>query len=84
MNFNLNSWLELTIFLEGWNHIPRVKAVSWNFPTNCCKLNTDGSSWGNPGDATGGGILRNSSGIMIFAFTDHFGIKSSSAGCIPC
>ncbi|XP_027065969.1 uncharacterized protein [Coffea arabica] len=40
-------------------------------------LNTDGCSKGNPGVSGGGGILRDSSGLPLFAFSTYFGEISS-------
>ncbi|KAK1570504.1 hypothetical protein Q3G72_002883 [Acer saccharum] len=36
------------------------------------KLNLDGSSLGNPGPTSGGGVLRDSSGNFIFGFSKFF------------
>ena len=55
----------------------RVKQVYWLFPGHSFKLNTDGSSRGNPGEAAGGGILRDGQGSTIFVFSDYFGTKTS-------
>ena len=49
----------------------------WKFPVHRYKLNTDGSSRGNSGEAAGGGILRDTYGSTIFVFHDFFGIKTS-------
>ena len=40
-------------------------------------LNTDGCSKGNPGWSGGRGILRDSSGIPVFAYSAFFGRRSS-------
>ena len=36
-------------------------------------LNTDGCSKGNPGTGGGGGVLRDSSGRLLFAFSAYLG-----------
>lgn len=38
-----------------------------------CKLNIDGAFRGNPGSAGGDGIIRNTQGNMIFAFSENLG-----------
>ncbi|XP_027103196.1 uncharacterized protein [Coffea arabica] len=48
--------------------------VRWETPsTKICKLNTDGCSPGNPGISGGGGVLRDSSGALIFGFSIPLG-----------
>ena len=46
-------------------------------PSSWFKLNTDGSSIGNPGKAGGGGVLRDSNGNWVRGFSSSFGITSS-------
>ena len=41
------------------------------------KLNTDGSSLGNPGLARGGGLIRNKEGIWVAGFARKIGITTS-------
>lgn len=41
------------------------------------KLNTDGSSLGNPGLAGGGGLIRNEKGGWVVGFASKIGITSS-------
>ena len=41
------------------------------------KLNTDGSSLGNPGPAGGGGVIRDEEGAWIVGFARNIGITSS-------
>ncbi|PWA90722.1 non-LTR retroelement reverse transcriptase [Artemisia annua] len=43
-------------------------------PVNWVLLNTDGASRGNPGEAGGGGILQDSQGCFLRAFTENHGI----------
>ena len=40
------------------------------------KLNTDGSSLGNPGLAGGGGVIRDIEGAWIMGFVRNIGITS--------
>jgi hypothetical protein len=51
--------------------VPR--ALSW------VKLNTDGSSLGNPGQAGGGGVIRDHASHWIRGFTRHVGVATSLA-----
>ena len=52
--------------------------IRWERPNRGWhKLNTDGSSLGNPGMASGGGILHSESGTWIKAFTRKIGITTS-------
>ena len=54
--------------------------VTWLKTTpGVLKLNTNGGSKGNPGQSGGGGgILRDSDGNMILAFSSHFGSSTSA------
>ena len=57
--------------------IPRI--IKWNSLLEpLIKLNTNGSSLGNPGLAGAGGLLRNSSGAWISSFSLHMGITSNN------
>lgn len=54
--------------------------VIWNNPTfGEFKLNVDGCSKGNPGNAGGGGILRDHLGHMVMAFTVYLGCCSNNS-----
>lgn len=46
------------------------RRIKWERPLRgWCKLNTDGSSLGNPGAAGGGGVIRDALGAWIQAFS---------------
>ncbi|XP_075096253.1 uncharacterized protein LOC142174367 [Nicotiana tabacum] len=54
--------------------------VLWNNPAfGEFKLNVDGCSKGNPGNAGGGGILRDHLGHMVMAFTVYLGCCSNNS-----
>ncbi|KAK9990806.1 hypothetical protein SO802_025791 [Lithocarpus litseifolius] len=61
------------------NRNPRIeRSIRWERPNRGWhKLNTDGSSLGNLGLASGGGILRNEVGGWIRAFSRKIGITTS-------
>ena len=46
-------------------------------PVEWCKLNTDGTSLGNPGKAGGGGIIRDSEGRWVKGFARSIGFTAS-------
>nr|POE77134.1 putative ribonuclease h protein [Quercus suber] len=48
-------------------------------PKNWFKLNSDGSSFGNPGHAGGGGIIRNSNGEWVSGYARAIGTTTSVA-----
>ena len=53
-------------------------AVAWQKPpTGWVKLNTDGSSFGNPGQSGGGGLLRDAEGRWIIGFARNYGNLNS-------
>ncbi|CAI9763285.1 unnamed protein product [Fraxinus pennsylvanica] len=52
----------------------QIRVVSWTKPIhNRVKLNVDGSSLGNPGQAGGGGMIRNEKCELVSAFCTYFG-----------
>ena len=59
--------------------IPRFeRLVRWERPyRSWFKLNTDGSAIGNHGTASGGGILRDDSGIWVKGFARNIGTTTS-------
>ena len=55
-----------------------VRRVRWMRPSNgWVKLNTDGSSLGNLGRASGSGLIRDANGGWIKGFTCNIGVFSS-------
>ncbi|CAA6662919.1 unnamed protein product [Spirodela intermedia] len=42
------------------------------------KLNVDGASQGNPGPSGGGGILHDSTGCILFAFSNFYNIRTNT------
>jgi hypothetical protein len=55
-----------------------AQIVRWSPPSHGrYKLNCDGSSFGNPGQSGGGGILRDHGGAFLWAFSDYFGVGTS-------
>ena len=79
-----NQRLGVHMFLqlyEGIAHPPpryRVQLVGWRPPEGgTLTLNTDGCSKGNLEVSSGGGILRDSSGLPLFAFSAYFWETSS-------
>ncbi|MQM02314.1 hypothetical protein Taro_035080 [Colocasia esculenta] len=57
--------------------IKAVKIVRWNPPLHGLLLNVDGASKGNPGPCGGGGIIRDTTGTMLVAFSHFYGAGSS-------
>ena len=52
--------------------------ISWNRPsTRWCKLNTDGTSFGNLGKARGGGVIRDCEGRWMRGFARSIGFTTS-------
>ena len=52
--------------------------VRWEKPPlGWCKLNTDGASFGNPGRARGGGVIRDSEGRWLRGFARSIGFTTS-------
>ena len=55
-----------------------LNMVKWDRPgIGWMKLNTDGSSLGNPGSAGGGGVIRDWHGRWVASFSRKIGIASS-------
>jgi len=70
--------------VEGcWKDV-HIREVKWMTPPhNILKLNTDGSALNNPGNIGGGGILRDSNGVMIYAFTIPLGFGTNKSSMTP-
>ncbi|CAA6675315.1 unnamed protein product [Spirodela intermedia] len=52
-----------------------IRSVRWTPPkVGQWKLNVDGASQGNYGPSGGGGILRDSTGCIFFAFSNFYNI----------
>ncbi|OVA10817.1 Ribonuclease H domain [Macleaya cordata] len=57
---------------------PSIIQVNWALPlAGWIKINTNGSSHGNPGLSGYGGIFRNCRGFVMGYFADHLGISTS-------
>ncbi|XP_042974708.1 uncharacterized protein LOC122306346 [Carya illinoinensis] len=61
----------------------QVSFVKWELLRGgMMKLNVDGGARGNPGDAGGGGIIRDCSGSCIAGFAHHYGVtRNTVAEC---
>ncbi|CAA6655179.1 unnamed protein product [Spirodela intermedia] len=56
-----------------------VRSVRWTPPrAGQWKLNVDGASQGNPGSSGGGGILRDSTGCILFAFSNFYNMQTNT------
>ncbi|XP_060201107.1 uncharacterized protein LOC132629772 [Lycium barbarum] len=72
-------WLELWDQVETIKQAIDIKVVRWAKPNHLTmKLNTDGCCKGNPGEAAGGGIFRDSNGQLVMAFHSYFGTISNN------
>ena len=55
-----------------------MKNIRWGRPrSGWRKLNTDGSSLGNPGLASGGGVIRDEPSNWVIGFSRRIGVSSS-------
>ena len=62
----------------GKSKVSTPLQVKWLLPpSGWAKLNTDGSSFGNPGPAGGGGVIRDSLGTWIQGFSRSIGFATS-------
>lgn len=64
------------------NKIPKI--VAWKKPIRgVFKLNMDGCSMRNPGEAGGGGVIRDAGGNSIVGFTRYYGVATNTLveGC---
>ncbi|GAU35943.1 hypothetical protein TSUD_394910 [Trifolium subterraneum] len=70
----------LKIFRVTIHHpkTPILKEIIWQPPLlNWIKVNIDGASCGNPGNASCGGVFRNYNADFMFAFVDPLGVETS-------
>ncbi|GAU45776.1 hypothetical protein TSUD_24400 [Trifolium subterraneum] len=70
----------LKIFRVTIHHpkTPILKEIIWQPPLlNWIKVNIDGASCGNPGNASCGGVFRNNNADFMFAFVDPLGVETS-------
>nr|POE86012.1 putative ribonuclease h protein [Quercus suber] len=73
-NDNFEVWLKV----NSTSTVLHKSMVWWNKPPEgWFKLNTDGASYGNPGKAGGGGIIRNSHGHWIKGYSRSLGYTTS-------
>ncbi|KAF5465134.1 hypothetical protein F2P56_015165, partial [Juglans regia] len=57
----------------------QIDYIAWSKPEQgCVKLNTDGSSLGNPGVAGAGGVIWDMHGNMLLAFSKNIGYGTSN------
>ncbi|KAG2411275.1 hypothetical protein I3760_Q015100 [Carya illinoinensis] len=57
----------------------QLKYIKWEMPeVGTVKLNVDGGARNNPGEAGGGGIIRDSRGRCIAGFAHNYGIASNT------
>ncbi|KAH0746409.1 hypothetical protein KY285_008066 [Solanum tuberosum] len=65
--------------IEGCSQEVQIKEVRWMRPLDTIfKLNTDGNFLKNPDIIGGGGILRDSLGKMVYAFTIPLGVGTNN------
>ncbi|XP_055814558.1 uncharacterized protein LOC129884254 [Solanum dulcamara] len=65
---------DLVLLVKQCYQDTKVTPVCWTkTPDHLVKLNTDGSALSNPGNIGGGGILRNASSELIFAYAIPLG-----------
>ncbi|CDP11040.1 unnamed protein product [Coffea canephora] len=70
----VGSWSAVLSIFSRWRPRYSHRVVCWEFPVQgAFKLNTDRCSLGNPGVSGGGGVLRDSSGTLLFGFAVPFG-----------
>ncbi|KAH0695796.1 hypothetical protein KY289_013278 [Solanum tuberosum] len=73
------TWHEMIKIIELCKQDIRIWQISWRKPPqNILKLNTDGSALNNPGKIGGGGILRDHTGELVYAFTIPLGSGSNN------
>ncbi|PKH92355.1 hypothetical protein CRG98_049856, partial [Punica granatum] len=59
-------------------HASRREHAPWRCPQpGWCKLNVDGSSFGNPGKGGAGGLIRDEGGNWVVGFSAYIGFKTA-------
>ncbi|XP_027151921.1 uncharacterized protein LOC113751976 [Coffea eugenioides] len=71
------SWESLYLALVARPKEITILQVKWVALNGGYKLNTDGCSLGNLGASRGGGVVRNSQGGFVLAFSCSFGVSTS-------
>ncbi|XP_075507656.1 uncharacterized protein LOC142544497 [Primulina tabacum] len=65
-------------FFVGFQRTHRLAIVRWLCPPpGCFKLNIDGSSRGNPGESSVGGIVRDFYGRVLLSFSEFIGVGTN-------
>lgn len=67
----------LSLHIVDYTQHSTPRLVKWLRPPAGLKLNTDGCSRGNPGSSAGAGVIRNSSGDFVLAYSNFDGLSSS-------
>ncbi|XP_055814172.1 uncharacterized protein LOC129883562 [Solanum dulcamara] len=74
-----NNWRDLVLLVEKCYHDIKIIPVCWSKPPDhLLKLNTDGSALNTPGYIGGGGILRNASSELMFAYAIPLGTGTNN------
>ncbi|XP_077223042.1 uncharacterized protein LOC143856662 [Tasmannia lanceolata] len=71
-------WAGWKVVCNSHVSVPRISQQWVKPPVGFSKLNFDGSSLGNPGPAGIGGVLRNSEGEVVKAFSGPLGVADST------
>ena len=80
--FFLLSWMDIVSQLSNSPVNLVARLVRWNFPDeDWIKLNFDGSSDLVAGISGGGGVARDCTGGLLFAFSDSFGNFDALRAC---
>ncbi|KAF5444598.1 hypothetical protein F2P56_033719 [Juglans regia] len=69
--------------MESGQKVPikqqQINYIAWSKPAQGrVKLNTDGSSLGNPGESGAGGVIRDMHGRLLLAFAKNLGYGNST------
>ncbi|KAJ9540640.1 hypothetical protein OSB04_027146 [Centaurea solstitialis] len=64
---------------DDFNTMPPVIKCIWKFPSrNLLKLNTDGSSRGNPGPSSFGGLIRDCRGRWVLGYMGNMSVNGGT------